>query len=93
MRHASSCRRTSRSSALVPIATEARTPEVVAFPRDHPMGTPDYFDGSSEARRVFGQWSTPESYVLDEHGMIRFRHSTLDLVLAQAVALADAGGE
>jgi len=88
-----SARLRERGMALVPIATEAQTPEVAAFLRNHPIGTANWFDASARARRAFGQWSTPEYYVLDEHGVVRFRHSTLELVLAQAVALADAGGE
>jgi hypothetical protein len=48
-----------------------------------------YFDVTNAARRAFGQWATPEYYVLDARGVVRFKHSTLDLVLAQAVSLAE----
>jgi hypothetical protein len=82
-----------RGVAFVPVVTDAPSPEEIAFLREHAMGAPVYFDVSAEARRAFGQWSTPEYYVLDERGLVRFKHSALDLVLTQAIVLLDASGD
>jgi hypothetical protein len=78
-----------RGMSLVPITGEAPSTEVTDYLAKNPVGSPVYFDVTNAARRAFGQWATPEYYVLDARGVVRFKHSTLDLVLAQAVSLAE----
>jgi len=78
-----------RDMALVPITAEAPTQEVADYLTQNPAKVPVYFDVSNAARQAFGQWATPEYYVLDSRGVVRFRHSRLDLVLAQAVSLVE----
>jgi hypothetical protein len=74
-------------AALVPVTREAITPEVQAFLREQKVTVPVYVDRTGAAKRLFEQWSVPEYVVLDARGVIRYRHSTLDLVLAQVAAL------
>ena len=78
-----------RGITLVPITVEPPSSDVADYLTKNPVGAPVYFDATSAARRAFGQWSTPEYYVLDAHGVVRFEHSTIDLVLAQAVSLGE----
>ncbi len=78
-----------RGMALVPITVESPTAEVVAFLRESKINVPVYFDWTGVARRAFGQWATPEYYVVDGRGRVRFRHGTLDAVLSQAAIVAE----
>jgi thiol-disulfide isomerase/thioredoxin len=82
-------RLTEHGMALVPITGEPPTQDVATFLTQNPPKVPVYFDTSNAARQAFGQWGTPEYYVLDARGVVRFEHSTIDLVLAQAVSLAE----
>lgn len=74
-------------AVLVPVSDEAITPEVQAFLREQKVTVPVYVDHTGTAQRLFEQWAVPEYVVLDARGVIRYRHSTLDLVLAQVAAL------
>jgi DNA-directed RNA polymerase specialized sigma24 family protein len=78
-----------RAMTLVPITGEPPSGEVAEYLTKHPVGAPVYFDPTSATRRAFGQWTTPEYYLLDARGVVRFKRSTIDLVLAQAVSLAE----
>ena len=74
-------------AALVPITREPITPEVIAFLAEKKVTVPVYSDVSGSAQRAFDQWSWPYYVVVDANGVIRYRHSSLDLVLAQVAAL------
>jgi len=72
---------------LVPVTTDVRTEVEAAYLRKAGVHTPVYYDRDGSAKRAFNQWATPEYYVLDATGRIRFRHSSMDVVLAQAKIL------
>ena len=48
-----------------------------------------YFDTHGETRVAFRNLSTPESYVLDERGRVRFTNHSPTLSLVEAVGLAE----
>jgi thiol-disulfide isomerase/thioredoxin len=81
-----------RGMTLVAITDEAPSPEVAAFLREQGVHVPTFHDRTGAARRAFVQWAVPDYYVVDGEGRVRFRHSALDLVLAQAVAVAEERG-
>jgi peroxiredoxin len=74
-------------AVLVPVTREPITAEVQAFLRKQQVTVPVYVDASGAAQRAFDQWATPEFFVMDANGVVRYRHTSLDLVLAQVAAL------
>lgn len=77
-----------RGMALIPIGEREASATTAEVLRAQRVTTPVYYDAAAAARRAFGQWATPDYYVVDAAGRVRFRHSDLAHVLAQAVAVA-----
>ena len=50
---------------------------------------PAYRDQNHEARLAFAQWGTPEFFILDAKGRVRFRVTTLERAAAQLVSVDD----
>ena len=76
-----------RGMTLVTIVDEPPSPSSTAFLARSAPHVPIHFDVSASARRAFNSWALPEYFVLDANGAVRFRRSTIELVLAQAEAL------
>lgn len=76
-----------QGAVLIPITDEPLTEPVTTFLREQKVTVPVYVDRTGAARRAFDQWATPEYYVLDETGKVRFRESTLQQLPAQVAAL------
>jgi hypothetical protein len=55
----------------------------------HKWDFPPYRDGNNEARVAFAQFGTPEYFVLDGKGRVRFRLTTLANAPAQLVSVDD----
>lgn len=51
-----------------------------------------YFDPQRDVAAAFGQWGEPEFFVVDQAGIVRYRHSTLRMAIRQATSLADPNG-
>ncbi|MEP6620596.1 MAG: TlpA disulfide reductase family protein [bacterium] len=77
-------------AVLIPITDDQLNAETLAFAKVRGVSVPLYFDRSGTARVAFSSWSVPEFFVLDAEGFVRFQHSSLGLVLAQAAALQKA---
>lgn len=77
-------------AVLVAITDDHRSSATIAFARRRAHIVPLYFDAGGAARVALRSWSLPEYIILDADGVIRFRHSALSLVLAQAAALQHA---
>jgi len=75
---------------LIPIAQESPSASVRSFVKEQKVTVPVYYDAERQAGRAFNQWRTPDYYVVDQEGVIRFAHSDIDKILAQAVALSAA---
>ncbi|HEX7977863.1 MAG TPA: TlpA disulfide reductase family protein, partial [Gemmatimonadaceae bacterium] len=76
--------------ALVAITDEAPSPAVRAFVASSKLDVPVHHDTWGEAGRAFQVFGTPQYFVVDERGRIRFRYTTLDKALTQAVVLTAA---
>ena len=74
--------------ALVAVTDEAPSPAVRAFVASNKLGAPTYHDTWGEMTRAFQVFGTPQYFVVDGHGRIRFRYTTLEKALTQAVVLA-----
>jgi peroxiredoxin len=58
-----------------------------AYMESHAITFPVFIDRRGAAARIFGQWGTPEYYIVDHEGRIRFEHSDLEDILWQASVL------
>jgi len=78
--------------ALVAITGEAPSPALRAYVTSGKLDIPTYHDTWGEAGRAFQVFGTPQYFVVDGHGRIRFRYTTLEKALTQAVVLTKAEG-
>lgn len=77
-----------QGAVLIPITEDPlSSPEVTAFLKEAKVTIPVYSDRSGVARRALGQWATPEFFVLDATGALRFPSSRMELLPAQVAAL------
>lgn len=74
-------------AVLIPVTDEPITASLRSFLRQQKVRVPVYFDNTGSARRAFNQWATPEYFVLDATGALRFRESALALLPAQVAVL------
>jgi hypothetical protein len=74
--------------ALVAVTDEAPSPAVRAFVASNKLRAPTYHDTWGEMTRAFQVFGTPQYFVVDRLGRIRFRYTTLEKALTQAVVLA-----
>lgn len=72
---------------LVAITAEKPGPEVARFVTEVDQGLPVYFDARREAATAFGTSRTPDYFILDREGVVRFEYTTLPRLLTQAVVL------
>jgi thiol-disulfide isomerase/thioredoxin len=74
---------------FVSIVDETKASDALAaFLKDKRVTVPTYLDTWHEASRAFNQWGTPNYYVLDTDGRVRFAvTSSADEALARAEAL------
>lgn len=79
------------NATLIPITSDAPSAAETSYLAVTGVHVPVYYDRDGSARGAFNQWSTPEYYVLDSTGKIRFRDSAPDVVLAQVMALTAQG--
>jgi len=76
--------------ALIAITEETPSPAVRAFVASRKLDVPTYHDTWGEASRAFQAFGTPQYFVVDDRGRIRFRYTTLAKALTQAVVLTTA---
>lgn len=76
-----------RGVAAVVIAEQAPSPEIDAFLRERGVELTLHYDARREATRGFNSWGTPEYFITDGEGNIRFEHTDLGSVLRQVAAL------
>jgi thiol-disulfide isomerase/thioredoxin len=70
----------------------ADSKELTSFLNEKNVTLPTYLDTWHESSRAFNQWATPNYYVLDSSGRVRFKVSdSADEALAQAEALRLSG--
>ena len=70
------------------VLVAAQSPsEVGTFFSEHDYGGAVYFDTSREAVLAFGSFGTPEYFVVDQEGTVRFRFSSLGEIPDQVAAL------
>lgn len=72
---------------LVTIASEDASHELTAILGRGGYTFPVFHDPTGAAARAFGQWGTPEYFVIDGEGFIRFEYSRAGDVLRQAIVL------
>ncbi|MEO8562282.1 MAG: TlpA disulfide reductase family protein [bacterium] len=74
---------------LVTITREAPSSELRSFVQQARVALPLYHDTWGEAGRAFQDFGTPEYFIVDPRGRIRFRYTALSKVLTQAVVLKE----
>ncbi len=79
---------TRSGAAVVTVTKEPVTADLRAFLKARGAeNLPVAFDYQNEARRAFGNFATPEFYVLDAAGRVVFAHTTLEAIPRQVAAL------
>jgi thiol-disulfide isomerase/thioredoxin len=74
------------------VEEQSASSELKAFLREKQVSVPTYLDNGHETSRAFNQWGTPNYYVLDTDGRIRFDVATsADEALARAEAVRLSG--
>lgn len=76
-----------RGIRLVAITGEHPSASLDGFIREANVDFPVFYDRGGEAGRVFATMRTPDYFILDAAGRIRFANTDLSRVLTQAVAL------
>jgi hypothetical protein len=76
-----------RGYGVILVVNDRPSSELSAYLEQHHLSLPIYRDTRHEARRALGQWGTPEMFVLDGHGRLRYAHTTLELTGAQLASL------
>jgi hypothetical protein len=76
-----------RGVRTVLVTDEASTPELQEFFRQRGFTGPVVHDPSRSTHAAFGSAGTPEYFVVDAAGVIRFEYSSLDDLPAQVAAL------
>jgi thiol-disulfide isomerase/thioredoxin/uncharacterized small protein (DUF1192 family) len=74
---------------VVKIIDESISAELEDFLAEKGLGVPVFYDAHGAARTAFNQWGTPQYFVLDRTGQIRFEYSSLPAVLRQVQVLQD----
>jgi hypothetical protein len=69
------------------VVNDPPSSELSAYLDRHHLSLPVYRDVRHEARSALGQWGTPEMFVLDGRGRLRFAHTTLEQAGAQLESL------
>jgi hypothetical protein len=72
---------------LLVITEEKSSAGFATFVRDQQLGFPIYHDTYGDAAKAFNSWATPDYYVVDGSGRVRFRNSTLPDLPRQLFAL------
>jgi hypothetical protein len=72
---------------VIVVVGEGPSSETAAYLEQHHLSLPIYRDGQHEARLALGQWGTPEMFVLDGRGRLRYAHTSLELAGAQLASL------
>lgn len=76
-----------RSIRLVAITAEEPSASLDGFIREANVDFPVFYDRAGEAGRVFATTRTPDYFILDTAGRIRFANTDLTRVLTEAAAL------
>lgn len=76
-----------RGYGVILVVNDRPSSELSAYLEQHHLSLPVYRDMRHEARRALGQWGTPEMFVLDSQGRLRYGHTTLELTGAQLASL------
>lgn len=76
-----------RGYGVILVVNDRPSSELSAYLEQHHLSLPIYRDARHEARRALGQWGTPEMFVLDGPGRLRYAHTTLELTGAQLASL------
>jgi len=76
-----------RGIAAIVIAEQPPSPELDAFLREKNVEITLYHDTRREAIRAFNAWGTPEYFITDADGRIRFEYTDLSSALRQVAAL------
>lgn len=69
------------------IVEEAWSPALQHFVQDKDLRMPVYSDSKGNASKAFNNWGTPQYYVLDRRGRIRFEGVAMSDAVAQVQAL------
>ncbi len=72
---------------VILVVNDRPSRELTTYLEQHHLSLPIYRDARHEARSALGQWGTPEMFVLDGQGRLRYAHSTLELTGAQLASL------
>ncbi|HET7621540.1 MAG TPA: TlpA disulfide reductase family protein [Gemmatimonadaceae bacterium] len=72
---------------VILVVNDRPSSELAAYLEQHHLSLPLYRDMQHEARRALGQWGTPELFVLDGQGRLRYPHTSLELAGAQLASL------
>ncbi len=78
-----------RGIAVVIVAEQPPSDDLYEFVRERGVTQPLYHDTRHEATRAFNSWGTPEYFITDELGRIRFEYTDLFSALRQAEALTE----
>jgi len=76
-----------RGIPVIIIAEQPPSDELDAFLAELGVGLTLFHDTRKEATRAFNSWATPEYFITDGDGRIRFEYTDLDSVLRQVATL------
>jgi peroxiredoxin len=76
-----------RGAALIVITEEQRADELTQLLAERAPGLEVYHDHWRDGTLAFQSWGTPQYFVLDASGRLRFEYSDLDAVLRQVDAV------
>jgi len=77
-----------RGARLVLVTEEQRSPDLTRFLAERAPGLELYHDQWRDATIAFQSWGTPQYFVVDSDGRLRFEYSELDDVLRQLEAVS-----
>lgn len=81
----------SQAMKLILVTGEPPSGTLDSFLEERAPGVPLFHDSEGSARLAFSSWGTPEYFILDAHGLLRFTRTSLKDALRQMTALqADA---
>jgi thiol-disulfide isomerase/thioredoxin len=81
-------RLSARGVRLVTVIQEKPDAEIRALFAERGLSLPVFHDSHRDAARAFEQYGTPQYFVLDETGRIRFEYTSLDALERQVAVLA-----
>ncbi len=76
-----------RGVAVVIVAEQPPSDDLYEFVRERGVTQPLYHDTRREATKAFNSWGTPEYFITDKRGRIRFEYTDLVSALRQVEAL------